>query len=75
MELREMLDFYGFPGDDTPFIKGSALKALKGESGEFGTERIGELIGACDSFIPEPSRYFQRHFFKQIFQRNHVLVF
>ena len=50
------LDFYGFPGDDTPFIKGSALKALKGEAGEYGADCVKELIGNCDSFIPDPKR-------------------
>jgi len=56
MEVREMLDLYEFPGDDTPFIKGSALKALQGDTGEFGVSAIKELIDAVDSFIPEPDR-------------------
>ncbi len=56
MELRELLDKYEFPGDDTPIIKGSALKALEGEDSEYGTQSIQALMDACDSFIPEPTR-------------------
>jgi elongation factor Tu len=56
LEIREMLDMYSFPGDDTPFIKGSALKALHGYTGEFGAKQIEELIKAVDEFIPEPQR-------------------
>jgi len=56
LEVREMLDMYQFPGDDTPFIKGSALKALEGDMGEYGVPAIKELVAAVDSFIPEPTR-------------------
>jgi len=56
MELRELLDKYEFPGDDTPIIRGSALKALEGEDSEYGTQSIQKLMEACDSFIPEPER-------------------
>jgi len=56
MELRELLDKYEFPGDDTPIIRGSALKALEGEDSEYGTQSIQALMDACDSFIPEPER-------------------
>lgn len=56
LEIREMLDQYQFPGDDTPFIKGSALKALNGDAGEYGVSSIHELMKAVDSFIPEPPR-------------------
>jgi len=56
MEVREMLSFYDFPGDDTPFVKGSALKALQGDTGEFGVKCVKELMKAVDSFIPEPPR-------------------
>merc|ERR1719440_2189409 len=56
LEVREMLDMYQFPGDDTPFIKGSALKALEGDTGEFGVPAIKELLKAVDEFIPEPAR-------------------
>merc|ERR1719231_1899325 len=56
MEIREMLDMYNFPGDDTPFIKGSALKALNGDTGEYGVGAVQKLMEAVDSFIPEPTR-------------------
>jgi elongation factor Tu len=56
LELRELLTKYEFPGDDTPIIRGAALKALEGEDSEFGVKSIGKLLEACDSFIPEPKR-------------------
>lgn len=56
MELRELLDKYEFPGDDTPIVKGSALKALEGEDSEYGVQAIQKLMEACDAFIPEPER-------------------
>jgi elongation factor Tu len=56
LELRELLSKYEFPGDDTPIIRGSALKALEGEDSDYGTKSIGKLLDACDSFIPEPKR-------------------
>ena len=54
MEVRELLDIYEFPGDDTPIIKGSALKALEGDESEIGTQSIVELAKALDEYIPEP---------------------
>jgi elongation factor Tu len=54
MEVRELLDMYEFPGDDTPIIIGSALKALEGD--EAYTAKIVELVDALDSYIPEPER-------------------
>ena len=51
MELRELLSKYKFPGDDTPIIRGSALKALEGDAGELGTPSIAKLLEACDTFI------------------------
>jgi len=54
MEVRELLDQYEFPGDDTPIITGSALKALEGD--EKYVEKIVELVEALDSYIPEPER-------------------
>ncbi len=54
MEVRELLDMYEFPGDDTPIITGSALKALDGD--EAYVEKIVELVSALDSYIPEPER-------------------
>lgn len=56
LEVREMLDMYQFPGDDTPFIRGSALKALNGDTGEYGVPAIEQLMEAVDTFIPEPPR-------------------
>src|SRR5450631_2885469 len=56
MELRELLDKYQYPGDTTPIIRGSALKALEGEQSEYGVQSISKLLEACDSFIPEPKR-------------------
>ncbi|MEG2058886.1 MAG: elongation factor Tu [Lachnospiraceae bacterium] len=55
MEIRELLDEYEFPGDDTPIIQGSALKALEDPSGEWG-DKIMELMDAVDSWIPDPQR-------------------
>jgi len=54
MELRELLTEYGFPGDDIPIIKGSALKALDGDAE--GEKAIQELMDAVDNYIPEPVR-------------------
>ena len=56
MEVRELLDKYEFPGDDTPIITGSALKALEGEDTEQGTQSILRLAEALDTYIPEPER-------------------
>ena len=56
MEVRELLDKYEFPGDDTPLIRGSALKALEGDTGELGEVAIKALTAALDSYIPEPER-------------------
>src|SRR5699024_3310648 len=56
MEVRELLDEYEFPGDDTPVITGSALKALEGDEGEHGHEAVVKLIQAMDDYIPEPER-------------------
>ncbi|MEX1670829.1 elongation factor Tu [Zhongshania guokunii] len=57
MELRELLDLYDFPGDDTPIIAGSALMALNGEDdNELGTTAVKKLIEALDSYIPQPER-------------------
>jgi elongation factor Tu len=56
LEVRELLTKYEFPGDDTPIIIGSALKALEGDSGELGEASIFKLAEALDSYIPEPQR-------------------
>ena len=56
LEVRELLTQYEFPGDKIPIIKGSALKALEGDTGELGTQAIFKLIEAVDSYIPQPKR-------------------
>ena len=56
MEVRELLDSYEFPGDDTPIITGSALKALEGDESDIGEGAILKLAEALDSYIPEPER-------------------
>ena len=57
MELRELLDTYEFPGDDTPIIPGSALMALEGKDDhELGTTAVRKLLETLDSYIPEPER-------------------
>jgi len=60
MELRELLDEYGFPGDDTPIIRGSALNALNGDAGADAS--ITELMEAVDSYIPQPAREVDKPF-------------
>ena len=54
MEIRELLNEYEFPGDDTPIIKGSAVKALEGDAA--AEDSIMELMAAVDSYIPQPER-------------------
>jgi len=56
MEIRELLSKYDFPGDDTPIVTGSALKALEGDQSEIGEPSIIKLAEALDSYIPEPER-------------------
>ena len=56
MEVRELLSKYEFPGDDTPIIIGSALKAMEGDKGDMGEGAIFKLAEALDSYIPEPKR-------------------
>jgi elongation factor Tu len=56
MEIRELLDAYEFPGDDTPVIQGSALQALNGKDGEYGTKAVLELMAQVDEYIPTPER-------------------
>jgi len=56
MEIRELLDMYEFPGDDTPIIKGSALLALNGDTSEIGAPSVVKLVEALDSYIPLPER-------------------
>jgi elongation factor Tu len=56
MEIRELLNQYEFPGDDTPIVVGSALKALEGDQSEIGVQSVVKLVEALDSYIPEPER-------------------
>jgi elongation factor Tu len=56
MEVRELLSSYDFPGDDTPVIIGSALKALEGDDSAIGTQSIDKLVEALDTYIPMPER-------------------
>jgi len=56
MEVRELLDSYDFPGDDTPIITGSALKALEGDTSDIGAPAIMKLVEAMDSYFPQPER-------------------
>ena len=60
MEVRELLDSYEFPGDDTPIIRGSALKALEGD--KEWQEKVWELMDAVDSYIPTPERMVDKPF-------------
>ncbi|WP_460931252.1 elongation factor Tu, partial [Oleiagrimonas citrea] len=62
MEVRELLSNYDFPGDDTPIITGSALKALEGDESEIGVPSIVKLVEALDSWIPEPERDIDKPF-------------
>jgi elongation factor Tu len=56
MEVRDLLSQYDFPGDDTPIVTGSALKALEGDTSEIGAPAIMKLVEAMDDYIPEPER-------------------
>ena len=62
MEVRELLTLYGFPGDEIPVIKGSALKALDGDPSEIGEQSIQALMDAVDKSIPEPQRVIDKPF-------------
>jgi elongation factor Tu len=62
MEVRELLTSYKFPGDKTPVVKGSALKALEGDKGELGELAINALMDACDNYIPDPVRALDKPF-------------
>jgi len=56
MEIRDLLSTYEFPGDDTPIITGSALKAFEGDTSEIGVPSVVKLVEAMDSYIPQPER-------------------
>jgi len=56
LEVRDLLSMYEFPGDDTPIITGSALKALEGDTSEIGTQSVEKLVAALDDYVPIPDR-------------------
>src|SRR4051794_36675317 len=62
LEVRELLSKYEFPGDAIPIVKGSALKALEGDTSEIGEASIMKLMEACDTYIPEPARAIDKPF-------------
>ena len=66
MEIRELLDMYEFPGDDTPVIIGSALKALEGDTSDIGEPSIIKLAAALDDYIPQPERDVDKPFLMPI---------
>ncbi len=66
MEVRELLDQYEFPGDDTPIVTGSALKALEGDTSDMGSGSIVKLVEAMDSYIPQPERDIDQPFLMPI---------
>jgi elongation factor Tu len=66
MEVRELLDKYDFPGDDTPVVTGSALKALEGDTSDIGTPSIEKLVAAMDDYIPIPERPVDKSFLMPI---------
>jgi elongation factor Tu len=66
MEIRELLDSYDFPGDDTPIVTGSALKALEGDTSDIGTPSIMKLVAAMDEYFPLPERPVDKPFLMPI---------
>lgn len=66
LEVRELLTKYDFPGDEIPFIRGSALKVLEGDEGELGAQSIKKLMAAVDEYIPEPERDINKPFLMPI---------
>ncbi|MBO1531288.1 elongation factor Tu [Psychrobacter sp. F1192] len=66
MEVRELLNDYDFPGDDTPIMKGSATQALKGDDGKYGEPAVLELLETLDTYIPEPERDVDKAFLMPI---------
>jgi elongation factor Tu len=66
MEVRELLNAYKFPGDDTPIIRGSATEALAGKEGKYGIDAVKQLVATLDSYIPEPVRAIDKTFLMPI---------
>jgi len=62
MEVRELLDLYDFPGDDTPIVIGSALKALEGDTSDIGMPAVQKLVETLDEYIPDPVRDIEKPF-------------
>ena len=62
MEVRDLLNSYEFPGDDTPIVVGSALKALEGDDSDIGTKAIEKLVSTMDEYFPEPVRDIEKPF-------------
>src|SRR6476620_3309382 len=62
VEVRDLLKSYKFPGDDIPVVKGSATKALAGDTGEYGAPAILKLLDTLDAYIPEPKRDIEKPF-------------
>jgi len=62
LEVRELLSKYEFPGDDIPVIRGSALKAIEGDTGDYGVASIDRLLEALDTYIPDPERETEKPF-------------
>ncbi|MFZ5844472.1 MAG: elongation factor Tu [Pseudomonadota bacterium] len=62
MEVRELLNTYDFPGDDTPIVRGSAKLAIEGDKGEFGEQAVLKLLETLDSYIPQPERAIDKPF-------------
>jgi elongation factor Tu len=66
LEIRELLNEYEFPGDDTPIITGSALKALEGDTSEIGVSAVQKLVEELDVYVPEPERDIDKSFLMPI---------
>src|SRR3990167_2647921 len=66
LEVRELLTKYGFPGDKTPIIRGSALLAAQGDTGELGAQAILKLLAAVDTYIPTPTRAVEKPFLMSV---------
>jgi elongation factor Tu len=66
MEMRDLLTHYGFDGDNTPIIMGSALCALEARNPEIGSQRLDELLEAVDTWIPTPARDLEKPFLMPI---------
>ncbi len=66
LEVRELLSKYEFPGDDIPIVRGSALKAMEGDTGELGSQAIMKLLDAVDAYIPTPVRDLDKPFLMSV---------